>query len=145
MKTSLSLFGLSIIALFITMICNFIPNAERSATILSRVSQDFEKLAIFLDIGRLTLLVVALKSEDENLLQRIRITKIIIGIWMTLFILIALTEIVVVCLFDPNNNFIDKWEDFYQIVYNYVFNVLIILAYLVLSVILQVTYSKVKS
>ena len=145
MKTSLSFFGLSIIALFFAMICNFIPNAEISATIISRISQDFEKLAIFLDIARLTLLVVALKSEDENMLQRIRITKIIFSLWMTFFVLIASTEIVVVFLYDPNNNFMTIWEVCYQVIYNYVFNAIVILGYLVLSVFLYVTYSKVKS
>ena len=145
MKTSLTLFGLSIIALFIAMICDNIPNAEYSATLLSRVSQDCEKSAIFLDIARLTMLVVALKSDDENLPQRIRLSKIIFGIWITLFVLIAATEIVVIILYEKNNTFIETWESSYQILYNYVFNGVIILAYLVLSVILYVTYSKVKS
>ncbi len=91
------------------------------------------------------MLVVALKSDDEYLLQRIRITKIIFGIWITFFALIASTEILAIILYEPNNNLISIWESTYQITYNYVFNVVIILAYLVLSVILYVTYSKVKS
>jgi hypothetical protein len=143
MTTSVSLFGLSIITLFFAMICDYIPNAAYSATLLSRISQDCEKLAIFLDITRLIMLVVALKSDDEFLVQRIRISKIILGIWTTFFVLIASTEIVVIILYEPNNNLITIWESCYQIIYNYVFNALIILAYLVLSVILYSTYSKV--
>ena len=64
---------------------------------------------------------------------------------MTFFVLIASTEILAIILYEPNNNLITIWDRTYQITYNYVFNVVIILAYLVLSVILYVTYSKVKS
>lgn len=99
MKTSLTFFGLSIIALFLAMISDFIPNSELYAMLLSRISQDCEKLAIYLDITRLIMLVVALKSDDENLLLRIRITKILFGVWITLFSIIAACEIVVTILY----------------------------------------------
>ena len=91
------------------------------------------------------MLVVALKSDDENLLKRIRTIKILFGIWITIFTIIAAAEIVVTILYDSNNDLIKIWEGCYQIVYNYLFNAIIILSYLVLSVILFATYSKVKS
>ena len=144
MKSSLILFGLSVITLLMAMMCDFIPNADLPSLILSRISQDSEKMAIFLDITRLAMLVIALKSNEDNLLKRIQFSKVIFFIWVGFFLLIITSEILVTVLYAPNNETIKIWEKCYNIIYNYIFNFLVILAYLVLSVILYITYSKVK-
>lgn len=103
MKSSLILFGLSVITLLMAMICDFIPNADLPSLILSRISQDSEKMAIFLDITRLAMLVIALKSNEDNLLKRIQFSKVIFFIWVGFFLLIITSEILVTGLYTPNN------------------------------------------
>jgi len=49
------------------------------------------------------MLVIALKSNEDNLLKRIQFSKVIFFIWVGFFLLIITSEILVTGLYTPNN------------------------------------------
>ncbi len=88
MTASLGFFGLSVIVAVVSVILDildddYIPNLAQLE--IAQVSQDLERIAIFLDIYRLIILVVALKSKENEIVSRIKLCKRILIVWLMFF------------------------------------------------------------
>jgi hypothetical protein len=68
MTASLFFFGLSVVLCVASVVLDIIDDATRvnmAQMEIAQASHDTEKIAIFLDIFRLVILVVALKSKED--------------------------------------------------------------------------------
>ena len=146
MMCSLWLFGFSVIGMFLGMIFDVFSSSKSkiASLILSRLSQDLEKAAIFTDITRLIMLVIALKSPPYSLLKRVNLVKLIFTIWMLFFIVVVIAEVISTIIYNKNSRPTQIWNYCYQLIYNYAYNCIVIMAYLILSVILYISYHKIK-
>ena len=93
MTASLTLFGLSVIFSVVSVI--FDMNDYKKEPCLAQlelfqVGQDMERIAIFLDIYRLIILVVALKSQEHEIVDRIKKCQRILIVWLLAFLIIMI-------------------------------------------------------
>ena len=101
-------------------------------------------MAIFLDIYRLVILVIQLKSIEDDLIYRIKMCQIILAIWFFVFFVIIGYRYYELYENTLDHDVEDPPNIWYAVVYTYIYNFTMIGAYFYLYFTLKRAYLQVK-
>jgi len=147
MTASLFFFGLSVILCVASVVLDIgdVSTRVNMAQIeIAQASNDTEKIAIFLDIFRLIILVVALKSKEDQIVRRIKICRGLFFFWILIFMGIMAYRYFELYDDIKSEDFGEALSLWYAIIYTYLYNFTMIIAYGYLYITLKRTYSQVK-
>ena len=106
---------------------------------VGQLTEDVEKIGIFVDIARLTILVITLKTDDMDADKKIKQCKLVLWLWLCFFMSVVVLKFLSIL----NNESTDSvW---WIALYSYGFNLVVLASYLTLYLKFRQLYNRVKS
>ena len=95
MTTTLTCVGISIILIIVGVSYDRISEEDTPNIFVREVGQlteDVEKIGIFVDIARLTILVITLKTDDMDADKKIKQCKLVLWLWLCFFMSVVVLK-----------------------------------------------------
>lgn len=142
MTTTLTCVGISILLIIVGVSYDRISEEDTPNIFVREVGQlteDVEKIGIFVDIARLTILVITLKTDDMDADKKIKQCKLVLWLWLCFFMSVVVLKFLSIL----NNESTDAvW---WIALYSYGFNLVVLASYLTLYLKFRQLYNRVKS
>ena len=142
MTTTLTCVGISILLIIVGVSYDRISEEDTPNIFVREVGQlteDVEKIGIFVDIARLTILVITLKTDDMDADKKIKQCKLVLWLWLCFFMSVVVLKFLSI-LNDENTDAV--W---WIVLYSYGFNLVVLASYLTLYLKFRQLYNRVKS